>query len=365
MASEMIVELKSSVLKGLGDVFEEEMKKCVLKLSEKYNFNYEEAVGMLGFVKMCEKKKEKAAKTEKPEKKEKEVPLPKSAFPLPWTGKINEDWCYGVKPNHGLFSQCQNRPANGKGNGELYGKLCSTCLKQAEKNSHGKPNGGLITERSGDFKSPSGKSPVVYSVVLKKLEITKEAAIEEAAKFGMEIPEEEFEVVEKKRGRPAAEKSEEKAEETKPEKPKKRGRPKKEKRQVSVSNAEDLLKSLEEQGEAVAKNVEKTKEAKPSPQTPPTPVPEPEEEYEKETVVEEEEPGSEEEGEVGEESGSEEEVNVVPVEIDGKEYYMLEDEANQDGCEVMDESGEVVGRYKKTKKGATLAKKGKKMPKKN
>lgn len=346
--SSLAIEVKACVLKGLERTFEEEMKKCVLKLSEKYNFNSEEALSMLGYVKMFEKNKEKVKKEEKSFSKQSSKP----SFPLPWCGKINEECCYGVKPNHGLFSQCQNKPVSGKGTGVLYGKLCSTCLKQCEKNKHGKPNGGLITERSGDFKSPSGKSPVVYSVVMKKLEITKEAAMEEASKFGLEIPEEEFEFVEKKRGRPAVcEKSEAKG-----EKVKKRGRPKKEKRQVSVSNAEELLKSLEEQGEAVTSNVEIANKVKASPQTPPTPVPEVEEDEVEEGEVEESEV---------EESGSEEEINVVPVEIEGNEYYMLEEEANKEGCEVMDESGEVMGRYKKTKNGGTLCKKGKRLPKNN
>lgn len=342
MNVDMTLELKSTILKGLETTIEESLKKCVLKLSEKYNFNYDEALSMLGCVKVCENKNKnvKGVKgVSKSKSKSVSVSVSKSKVPLPWTGKINEEWCYGVKPNHGLFSQCQNKAASGKGDGELYGKLCSTCLKQCEKNSHGKPNGGLITERGGDFKSPSGKVPLVYSVVMKKLEIPKEVAVEEAAKLGLEIPESEFEVVDKKRGRPAGVG---KKEENKEEKPKKRGRPKKEKRQMSVSNAEELLKTLEEQGEETARKVENPKDIK--------------------CAVEPESPVSDEEAE--EESDkeeseyeSEEEVNVVPVKIKGVEYYMIEEEAEEDGCEVMDESGSVVGRYKKTKSGAKLEKK--------
>lgn len=354
----MNIEMKATLMKGLESVLNSTMNEAVMKLSEKYGFDPEEAMNTLG----CVVLKAKGSKQASKQANEQTESTPKSKFPLPWCGKINEGWCYGLKPNHGLFSQCQNKPASNKGNGDLYGKLCSTCLKQCEKNSHGKPNGGLVIERNCDFfKSPAGKEPVLYSVVMKKLEISKEEAIEEAKRLGFEIPESEFEEVSsKKRGRPTND-------EEKPAKePKKRGRPQKPKRQVSVSNAEDLLKDLEEQGQAVYERMTKSKDVKPPPPEPTTP-PTPEEEAsaaeaEDDEVMGEVEITDDEQNENGsdEDENSNEEVNVVPVKIGDTEYYMAEDEAEQDGCEVMDESGEVVGRFKKTKSGAKLVKKGKK-----
>ena len=49
---------------------------------------------------------------------------------------------------------------------------------------------------SVEYRAEKGKKSVVYAVVMKKLKITKEEAVGEALKFGLEIPEEEFEMVE-------------------------------------------------------------------------------------------------------------------------------------------------------------------------
>lgn len=337
------LNVKASVVKALEECANEVLRESVKSLSTHFNFDYDEAMSLLGVLKLPDAKPSG--------RKEKSVKVSKPAVLLPWTGEIKEEWCYGVRPSHGLFNQCTNVPMVNKGDGDLYGKLCSTCLKQCEKNTHGKPNGGLVIERNeACFKSPSGKSPVVYSVVMKKLDIKREAAMEEAAKFGLTIPECEFEMVEKKRGRPAKE------EEAEQKEPKKRGRPAKPKRQVSISTAEELLSELEEQGAAVEKKTRATKEVKP--ESAEEEVSDNDVDYEPETLGN----GLSSDSESGEESG-EEECDVVPVMINETEYYMLEEEAEKNGCDVMDESGDVVGVYKKIKTGGSIVKKSSKKSK--
>jgi hypothetical protein len=75
-------------------------------------------------------------------------------------------------------------------------------------------------------------------MVLKKMGITQEDAMAEAAKYGITLTAEEFKVPEKTRGRPKKEV------ETKPKEVAARGRPKKEKKVVSANTADNLIASL-------------------------------------------------------------------------------------------------------------------------
>lgn len=332
----MELSIKSHITKSLETACESVVKDAVSILSKHYEFDTAEALRLVGVVSA------KCVEPTKRKKAEKSSAAPKKpTIPLPWTGVEKEEWCYGLRPTHGLYSQCPN-PRAGKGDG-LFGKLCSTCLKQCEKNDSGKPNAGLVSDRVEveDYVSPNGKKPVLYSVVMAKLNLSRERVMEECEKLGVSIPESEFVLPEKKRVRPAkAEEPEEKVE-------KKRGRPAKAKRQVSITTAEELLADLEEQGAKVGEKVASTKDV--SPDTEEESIsPEPEESENEESENDGEEDG--------EESESGEELDVVTVTINKKEYYMREDEAEKDGCEVMNESGEIVGRYKKTKKGCKLEK---------
>ena len=69
----------------------------------------------------------------------------------------------------------------------------------------GKHPYGYANDRfsNGDlWRSPSGKAPVRLITVLNKKKITKEAALEEAARLGLVIPDIEFKEKTKRRGRP-------------------------------------------------------------------------------------------------------------------------------------------------------------------
>jgi len=330
----MSLEIKESLLRSLEASTGVLISKVIDELARKYKFDVEEAQRLFGVSSVSVSVSKVAKKRDQ---------LSKPLVPLPWTGSIKEDWCYGVKPNHGLFSQCTNKPVISKGDGALYGKLCSTCLKQCEKNEHGKPNGGLVTERNDeDYKSPGGKSPVLFSAVMKKLGLERDVVDAECEKFGLTIPESEYVIGESKRGRPQTDRFKKKTGNDVGS-PKKRGRPSKAKREVSVSMAEDFLEKLEEQCSAVSKQVEATADER---------YVEPEEGEVASSSDESVEESVEESGE---------EMSAVPVMIGKTEYYMYEGEAEEVGCEVMDESGTVMGRYKKKNGVASLVLDNRKM----
>ena len=235
------------MLKGLEELFQENTVTTIKKMAQKYGFSEEEALAFMnvseevkivkGKVKEVKEVKEKKVK----EKKEKKAG-PK--IMLPFCGRVVEEWCEGVKLNHGLYNQCTSEKSASE-------KYCKSCKKQAETNESGKPTLGDINERmlksSAEYRAEKGKKCVVYSVVMKKLKITKEDAVAEALKFGLEIPEEEFEMPKSQRGRPkkVSESESEKSGSDEGEK-KRRGRPKKNKTVADneTDETDDLIASL-------------------------------------------------------------------------------------------------------------------------
>ena len=217
-----------------------EATACAIRAcATEYKFDAEEAITKFGMVTVLDGKSKKAAK------KAAKVSVVKPSMCLPFCGSAIEGLCWGVKLNRGLYTQCMMMPV-----GET--QFCTTCTRQAAQNESGKPNYGTIQERiekGAEWKDPKGKAPVNYGNVMLKMDIKKEDAIAEAAKFGWEIAEEQFEVVKAKKGRPA------KAKEPKdPNAPaKKRGRPKKTKAVVATGNTgDDIIANLVAQAQGVA-----------------------------------------------------------------------------------------------------------------
>ena len=180
---------------------------AITVLSEKYGFSIDEATRTIGLDDISVKKApiKRARKTsEESEPKPKKAPkakVVKPKFALPWTGDVNPSLCKGIKSNNFLFTQCSSNPET---DGERY---CKTCQKQANENSNGKPSGGTVEDRLAvsplDYVGPKDKVKVFpYGNFLQKKGISRENAIAEAAKFGIEIPEYQFVVQERKRGRP-------------------------------------------------------------------------------------------------------------------------------------------------------------------
>lgn len=239
----------------ISDIMERHIKSIcseygtyiVNKLSAKYGFDAEEASRELEMpaIKRTEaaaprrkdvtEKKPKAAKAEK-------APVP--SIPLPFCGVVVEGWCGAIIKNSKLYTQCTNMPANDG--------LCKKCSKIVEKD--GELPFGLISSRaecdSMSFKDPKGNAPVLYSAVMTKLKITREDAEAEATKFGLTIPEEQFAVVEKSRGRPKKTAVENSDDEDSSDK-KARGRPKKEKPvKASSKVGDDVIKGLLQEAKA-------------------------------------------------------------------------------------------------------------------
>ena len=222
---------------AITDAAQRELADIVQRLAKHYGFNYIEAMRMLGDDAMPvkhasplkkpasplkeptpeptpkeeepikeqiveePKKKEPAKKTTTKKEEKPKYVKPKHAFP--WTGKVVEAWCKGLRPNGGMLSQCTMAP---KSEG-----FCTTCFKQFKND--GKTKCGTVEDRIAadeagkEFKNPeTGKTSVSFGVFLAKQKIDRDEALAEAAKFGIEIPETHFEVPQKRKGRPPSEK---------------------------------------------------------------------------------------------------------------------------------------------------------------
>lgn len=167
--------------------------------------------------------------------------LGKSKCIIPFCGSKISGRCSGIKLNYGLYSQCMNEISDS----DVY---CKTCSKQGVKSGTGKPTYGDISERidkGKEWRDKKGKEAVRYANVMDKLEISREQAEKEASRFGLTIPEIEFEMKEVKRGRPKKSVEVSDTESEISVEPKKRGRPRKEKQVVSsLSPGDDLIAGL-------------------------------------------------------------------------------------------------------------------------
>ena len=247
--SKTTISIETAVYEGLKESIAQYTFGAIRRLSTIYGFDYDEAVGQLSLDKIDISKtdnspptKERTTKT--PTNKEHTTKTPtskksktkKPEIDLPFCGQKMEGFCNAIKKSGGLYNQC-NKPTK-----KTY---CTICQKQADKNSTNKPNLGDISDRieQGDnWCDPTGKKPVKYAKVMAKQNITKETAIEVAARYGLTISESEFALDNVKKGRPKKSVS---ADDTDDEKEiKKRGRPVKVKDQEDSSPGDDLIASL-------------------------------------------------------------------------------------------------------------------------
>jgi hypothetical protein len=223
------------MMQNVNREIEKMMKNAIVTLASKYCFDPDEGMRMIweseGLTSSSRSRNKKVSN--KKEKRE----VVKSAFPLPYNGEMNGECCFGIRQNSGLYTQCPSIRPEG-------GAYCGSCDKQAAKNEHGLPDYGNIQTRSSkylkdeEFVDPSGKKPVAYTKVMKKLKLTEEQVREEAAKHNMTLDPRHFIEVEKKSGRPAKEPKE-------PKEQKAKGRPKKSKKVLELAGEEeDLFASL-------------------------------------------------------------------------------------------------------------------------
>jgi hypothetical protein len=206
--------------------------KAITLCGERYGFNVSEAM------EMC--KRSDGKRSVVVSKVVSKVVVLKEMFALPYNGELNDSLCLGISRNSGVYSQCHKKRETDK-------SYCSTCSKEASNNSHGLPNYGNIADRQlaylnkEEFKDPSGKSPILYSKLMKKLKLSEEQVRRECEKMGVTLdPINLEEKTMKKSGRPKQIKAE------KPEKEiKAKGRPKKSKKVLELAGEEeDLFASL-------------------------------------------------------------------------------------------------------------------------
>jgi len=206
--------------------------RCVQVLAEKFNFDADEAIQMLGLnlIKLERKAPVKVVKA-----KTAKVVAPKSAFPLPYNGEFNDAYCYALRQNNGLYTQC-----TGVRKGE--NSFCKGCASQMQKVGAEMPEYGTIQQRMAvgifEYVDPKGRKPIAYAKVMKKYKINEEQVLAEAGKLNIIINPEHFVVPEEtKRGRPKAEKA--------PKEKGAKGRPKKSKKVLMIEGEdEDLFAAL-------------------------------------------------------------------------------------------------------------------------
>ncbi len=210
-------------------------ERCVYALAEKYNFDADEAIRMLGLSMIkLERKAPVKAKVSKSAK----VQVTKASFPLPWSGEFNDACCYALRQNNGLYTQC-----TGIRKGEA--QFCKGCASQMQKTGAEIPEYGTIQQRKSvgifDFVDPKGRKPTAYAKVMKKYKLTQEQVLEEAGKLNITVDPEHFNAPEEtKRGRPSS-KSGDKA----PKEKGVKGRPKKTKKVLQIEgDDEDLFATL-------------------------------------------------------------------------------------------------------------------------
>ena len=229
------IQVTELLMKTLENAAKALACRCVTELAARHGFNAEEEIRLLGLENLSLIRKAMAKKSgskvstdgTKKEKKPREAKEKKSVFPLPFIcEQVDLAGCQGLAYNRGLFTQCKkNRMENGQ--------FCSFCQKDADKSALGLPQFGTLEQRMScglyDFKDPKGRSPVSYLKVLEKLNLTADAAVEEAGKLNLEIDNDHFAV--------AGEKSK-----------KSKGRPKKTGK-IQADGVNDMFKQLTYEGE--------------------------------------------------------------------------------------------------------------------
>lgn len=200
-----------------------EVTKIVEILANEFGFNLQDGIQALSQV-------NKTNDIEKINKKPK--------IPLPFCGVINDNWCRGIKLNHGLMTQCTNLTDNYNDN------LCKRCSKDCK----GRIEDRMQEKTINSYRDYSGKLVTPYSKVMEKLKISIEDAQNEANRLGWTINPVHFEKCTRMAGRPKKsvvvdDTSSDEGEITIKIK-KKRGRPKKIKEKKILENRDDIIGTL-------------------------------------------------------------------------------------------------------------------------
>ena len=176
----------------------------IVVLAEKYGFDKDEAFSAITLdVSECRGRRGDSSRPTSRSSPASRTSVEPSSLPVPFCGMIVDGWCYGVRPNGGLYTQCSKEP-------DEESAYCDTCRKQSVKNINNMPNGGDICERKtlgAEWRDPKGKAPVNLANYLKRknIEVTEDfrnSVLDEAKRLGFTISDDEWIVKESSRGRP-------------------------------------------------------------------------------------------------------------------------------------------------------------------
>jgi hypothetical protein len=252
--------------------------RSIRECAERYNFDAEEAIRSLGLEHVKMERKNNNPQVAKV----KAAPVAKPAFPLPYNGEINEQCCFALRQNNGLYTQCQAIRKGDK-------PYCKACQALADKSEDNVPEYGTIQQRQATdiflYVDPKGRKPVAYTKVMKKFKVSMAQVVEEAGKFNIEIHDMHFVEPESetKRGRPKSAKE--------PKEPKgAKGRPKKAKKVLEIEgDSEDLFAQLVANAQNYESESDDEELIMEAPAAPVTKKGKTEEEREQERVAKEEE----------------------------------------------------------------------------
>jgi hypothetical protein len=236
------VTMTAAMERALGGAVREVSLVLVGELAKQHGFEADAAIATLGLDRFVTKRPVKGGQKAQKAPKEPKEKVKKSRFPLPWCGIRNKCNCTGIRLNHGLHTQCTQKPVKGM-------KYCKTCQQQADRSATGKPTYGDVEDREAvgilEYVDPKGKQTLPFANVMQKLNISREDVEAEAKEFAEllgtdTIPEEHFTIREAKRGRPKKESTGDE----KPKEKKKRGRPAKAQKVVQSGVGNDLIAEL-------------------------------------------------------------------------------------------------------------------------
>ena len=194
-------------IQTLEDALESLRQQLVFTRSEEENVVPKQKIEKPKQLKEKMPAKATAAKQKKIQESKQEE---KDKIPMPWTGLSDFTTCVGLKSQYGLFIQCGKACDTSSASFQIDNhecRFCNDCSKKCDEN--GKHAVGTIEGRieAGVGKyvnAKTGKKETMYIEVLEKMNITKEQALESAARRGFQIPDWMLEKAEKKRGRPTA-----------------------------------------------------------------------------------------------------------------------------------------------------------------
>ena len=230
---DMSIYVSEQLNRQMVNVIEDVTRRCIMECALKYGFDGEEALVFLNLstIKIERKKVEKEVK----------VKAPKAAFPLPYNGEFNENYCFALRQNNGLYTQCTGTRKGDK-------NFCKSCSTTLQKTGAEIPEYGTIQMRQAvgifEYVDPKGRKPIAYTKIMKKYNLTEDQVVVEGCKLNITVNPQHFVVAEEsvKRGRPSSLKE---PKEKEPKEKGAKGRPKKSNKVLEIEgDEEDLFASL-------------------------------------------------------------------------------------------------------------------------